>query len=291
MDIRSIVTSVDGGEESRLTLEAAIALGQRFRAHVDVLHVSSFSEMMLSTLQARQGVVEMAKPNENNVDEVEERALAARKMFDSYCVAENLTVLSEDHRGDDVAKGATFCWRRVVGHEGPELAKLGRISDLIVVPITAAWKSSAYSVIFETALFDTGRLVYAANPLACEVTGRKIAIAWDGSREAAASVGQALPFLSRADKVWVHTVREDNTAADPDSLASYLARHEVNCEFRAIERRNRSVGNALLRAAEEREVDLLVMGAYGQGIAEEGGYGGVTRTILQASKMPILLAH
>jgi nucleotide-binding universal stress UspA family protein len=291
MDIRSIVTSIDGSEESHLALEAAIGLGQRFAAHVDVLHVSSFSDIMLSEIQAQQEDVGKAAREGEKSDEVEQRAAEARRMFDKCCSDNNLVVLEQDEVVSSAPEVATVCWRQVVGHDSLEIARLGRISDLIVVPLTAAWGKSTYTVIFETALFDTGRLVYAANPLATGTSGQRIGVAWDGSREAAASIGQALPFMARAEEVWVHTVLEDHGAANPDSLTNYLGRHDITCEVRTIERRGRSVGRALLQAVEECDIDLLVMGAYGQSINEDGSYGGATRTILRAAKMPVLLAH
>lgn len=289
MDIRSIMTSIDGSAESGLALAAAIALGQRFNAHVDVLHVASFPDLMVSALRAARERGGSAIAGGNNSLEVENRARAARAMFERQCA--DLTVIPWRQAGARGSEGPTFSWRQVIGHDGPELARLGRISDLIVVPLAAARGPSAAAVAFETALFDTGRLVYAASPGAAATGARTMAIAWDGSREAAASVGQALPFLRRAAKVCVFTVREAGCGADPLALTQYLARHAIAGAVETIEPQGRSVGNALLQAVDRHGIELLVMGAYGQGITEDCDYGGVTRTILRAAQTPLLLAH
>jgi nucleotide-binding universal stress UspA family protein len=42
---------------------------------------------------------------------------------------------------------------------------------------------------------------------------------------------------------------------------------------------------------DDRQIDLLVMGAYGHTRARERLLGGATRTMLQSMTLPVLLSH
>ncbi len=57
------------------------------------------------------------------------------------------------------------------------------------------------------------------------------------------------------------------------------------------EKSNTPVGEALLAAAESENADLMVMGAYTRSRLRELVFGGVTRDILGAAGLPVLMAH
>jgi nucleotide-binding universal stress UspA family protein len=52
-----------------------------------------------------------------------------------------------------------------------------------------------------------------------------------------------------------------------------------------------SAGKALLERIERDRADYLVMGGYGHSRLRERLFGGVTRTLLSKSPIPLLLAH
>jgi nucleotide-binding universal stress UspA family protein len=53
----------------------------------------------------------------------------------------------------------------------------------------------------------------------------------------------------------------------------------------------RSVPDAIIETARERQADLLVMGAYGHSRLREFIFGGFTRRILDGVDLPVLLFH
>jgi nucleotide-binding universal stress UspA family protein len=53
----------------------------------------------------------------------------------------------------------------------------------------------------------------------------------------------------------------------------------------------REVGELLLSRAADVGADLLVMGCYGHSRLREYMLGGVTRTVLQAMTVPVLMSH
>ena len=122
-------------------------------------------------------------------------------------------------------------------------------------------------------------------------TGRRVLVAWNGSVQAVRALGAALPFLRRADSVTVATFDTPDEPAGPDhDIVPYLKRHGVDAALVAGSTRL-DVGECLLSLVADRNADLLVMGGYGRTRLRELLLGGVTRTILRAMTVPVLLAH
>ncbi|WP_295999043.1 universal stress protein [Rugamonas sp.] len=132
--------------------------------------------------------------------------------------------------------------------------------------------------------------------------GRHILIGWDGGKEAARAVTAALPLLQRA--AHVHLAIFDEEPGGPAGeqagadIAQYLARHGVASEtvVRHVKRQglftqSPAIGDAMLGLAAELGCDLLVLGAYGHSRLRETLLGGVTRNVLAATTLPVLMAH
>jgi nucleotide-binding universal stress UspA family protein len=126
--------------------------------------------------------------------------------------------------------------------------------------------------------------------------GERVLVAWDGRREASRALGDALPLLKRAGAVVIMTVSPDvdrptlNDIAQ-QRLAHYLRAHRVEAQMEKFDVRDRDVAAWLLSRAADLGIDLMVMGGYGHSRLQETVLGGVTRSILQAMTVPVLMAH
>lgn len=155
--------------------------------------------------------------------------------------------------------------------------------------------------------------------------GKRVLVAWHGTREAARAVGDAMPLLIGAEQVVVYEVDPVNVNGAAQ-LASHLADHGVKVEARHIVRSAETgaadavitasassdvalgrngiagsgrhsalhrpdVGDALLAAVSDTGADLLVMGAYGHSRLREFMLGGATRQILRQMTVPVLMSH
>uniref|UniRef100_UPI003F49107E universal stress protein n=1 Tax=Cupriavidus yeoncheonensis TaxID=1462994 RepID=UPI003F49107E len=127
--------------------------------------------------------------------------------------------------------------------------------------------------------------------------GKTILVAWNGSREAARAIHDALPFLRRADSVDVVSWGKSELSSDlwlsPARYAvEWLARHRVQAQLHDFEAAGgNDTGQMLLSRAADLGSDLIVMGAYGHGRMRELVLGGATRTILASMTVPVLLSH
>ena len=170
-----------------------------------------------------------------------------------------------------------------------------RLRDMAVFPLGAADESRRSLV--EGLVFGAGRPVLLLPETATRALSASfdtVAVAWDHSRPAARAVADALPLLERAKRVRVVTVVDEKRLAKPHSgveLCKHLARHGVEVTFDAVEAKGRAIGDALEAHAVERNVDLLVMGAYGHSRLREFILGGATRSILARPFTWTLVSH
>ena len=170
-----------------------------------------------------------------------------------------------------------------------------RISDLIVMGQDDGKVSEPMrEMLIEAAMFESGVPVmlvpYIGSPT---FSTDHVMIAWDGSRTAMRAVHAALPVLALAKKVSVVIVDKGQPrAGEPGAdLATYLSRHGLEVTIETIAKPQTRVGDALLNYVSDNAVDLVVMGGYGHSRMREFVLGGVTRTMLTAMTVPVLMAH
>jgi nucleotide-binding universal stress UspA family protein len=120
------------------------------------------------------------------------------------------------------------------------------------------------------------------------VPGGVVAVAWKPSRQASMAVRSALPWLRAARQVKLLVCGGDALTTTPE-LIRWLDRHSVPAQVQAVARQGQAVGPALLEAAQD--AGMLVMGAWGHSRALEWVLGGVTRSVLTQSTLPLWLLH
>lgn len=147
----------------------------------------------------------------------------------------------------------------------------------------------------QSVLIDSGRPALVV-PYAGDIAtvGRKVLIAWKASRESARAVSAALPLLQRAEQVHVVSWPEDEPAAVRGktlNLQRFLQLHGVESTLHQPGQPPREVGELLLSQAADLDADLMVMGCYGHSRLRQFVLGGVTRTVLRAMTVPVLMSH
>jgi nucleotide-binding universal stress UspA family protein len=148
----------------------------------------------------------------------------------------------------------------------------------------------------ESLVLTSGRPIIIFPPLATVSKVRRILVAWNAHREAIRAVADALPLLARAEAVEVLVVEDQHHAVDHEQepgvdMARHLARHGVQVAVRRLPSGGDAVGHLLLSQAVSFGADLVVMGAYGHSHLSEWVFGGVTRTVLHAASLPVLMSR
>lgn len=283
--IKQILAYIDGTERDWTVLDHALAVALRLVSHIDVVHVR-FDVRGVSVGKGYRHYTDrlLDVPVEHAVTEA---ATRARRHFEEWKAQCNLPLRET---GLAIHEPSTL-WREVVGYESDIVARLGRLSDLIVIARPNEHSSSSSLMALETALFDTCRPVLVVPEAAPMDLFHRPIIAWNGSLEAARAVGFALPFLSECEGgVDVFAAPERKHSTETEELQRYLSWHGIVAERLSVED-PRPIGMCLLAQASANQAGLIIMGAYTHGHYRQFLFGGVTRYVMEHAAIPILLAH
>jgi len=168
-----------------------------------------------------------------------------------------------------------------------------RLAALAVIDPDAAEGQGPLVDVFEGLLLEDGAAVLAPRG-ATEF--RTVAVAWDGSREAARALKAAGPILLQAERVKLIQAPDaveykDVAGADPDLARRWIERRGSPMVVETIEVKGEP-GKAVLEAVKEGGgADLLIAGAYGHTRLREAVFGGMTRSFLHTEGLSLLLAH
>jgi len=288
MPLAIVLAVIDGAPGSEAAMKAALEVGRRFSARIDLLHVEIDPASAVPVVGEGMSGAAVEQIIDSLQAEAETRRKEAERLFDQLCVAAKLPVVEPD----STPKAGEFsvAFHKVKGTEPDEVLRHGRLADLIVLARTGWEGDGGLSATFDGALFDSGRPVLLLPQAPVAGFGRSVAVAWDGSRESARAATAALPFLENAEKVIILTARETDHDAEPSQLAGFLAAHGVAGKTWAFSP-DGGIGDALLEEAGKAKADLLVMGAYGHSRLRELVLGGATRDVLVNAAIPVLMAH
>jgi nucleotide-binding universal stress UspA family protein len=188
-------------------------------------------------------------------------------------------------------------WRAAEGDTAAVLRLNARYADLVVSAQAEPSDEPDTRMLPHEIVLAAGRPVLFV-PYAGRFpdAGKRVLVAWDGGREAARAVSDALPFLARAESVEVSVFDPERAAGkhgeQPGAdIALYLSRHGVKVTVHRQSGAGYDVGAQILSRAADAAADLIVMGGYGHARVRELVLGGVTRTILESMTVPVLMSH
>lgn len=151
--------------------------------------------------------------------------------------------------------------------------------------------------VFEGVLMESGRgLLALPTGVKPPKAFKRIMIAWDATREAVRATVAAAPFFDRADAIKIVTVDAHPSSRGLDEapgaeFAAHLARGGRDVEVLNLDGQGRQISEVILSAAVDMDADLIVMGAFHHARLQQAIFGGVTRTLLETTRIPLLLAH
>jgi nucleotide-binding universal stress UspA family protein len=280
MGFKNLLVQIDGGKAAARRIDAAIGLAHGFDAHLTGLMVVGEPQI--------PGFVMAQMPAGAWDQTLRQLRLQAEAVADGFIAAAERAGLTADCRIDSALE--TEVARIVALHaRHADLAILGQADPDDPQPGGAG--------LIGDVVLSAGRPVLAIPYIGAGPTlGERVLVAWDGGREAARALNDALPFLKRAKTVSVVAINASRRPYGHGSqagadIALHLARHGVKVQAEALEIPDVSVGDALLSRLADAAADLLVMGAYGRSRFSETILGGATRTILGAMTVPVFMSH
>ena len=275
MALKDILVVVDDGRTAAARIDYAAELAQRHDAHLTGLLVITEPEIPAYVLAQIPAEARAAR-----VEQTRKWAAEVHAQFETSVAKAGLSDRSE--------------WIQRDGAPTEQTALLGRYADLIVAGQDDPDAEAFGRVDIAELVLSSGRPVLVV-PYAFRSggAGRHVLVAWNGSREAARAVGDAMPILEAAERVSVLAVDPGNELGDIPAadIARHLARHGIKVESAHMQSQSLEPSDVLLNRVADLSADMIVMGAYGHSQLRELVLGGVTRDVLRQMTVPVVMAH
>lgn len=259
--MRSILCPADSGHTLDDRVETALALARAVDGHVTFQIATPFAQM---ALWEPFGGAALSAVAINEVREQDERLAAQlNERLGRQDVAFDVSLIDEG---------------RVEG-----LAAASRFADVIVASLDDP-------SLEEVALEVRCPMLAVPRGVPMVAFDGPVLVAWDGGYESANALRASLPLLAKASAVHILTVREKSEDFPASDAASYLSRHGIHAEVHEAEP-NGTIAFTIEQAAMRLGAGLVVMGLFGKSRLRELLLGGVSRSMLDRSQVPLLLAH
>jgi nucleotide-binding universal stress UspA family protein len=265
-----VQTGAEASDATRTALAASLA--QRFGASLTGAHPTPATPVMsgfemganLASPVAEASLLQLV---EQESEEIERETSEAETLFKKAVEG----------------SGVTSSFVNISGDDASELTALARRADLTVLPATDA---------VDVAMGAGGPVLFVHPDWDSKPVGERVLLAWNGSRECARVLKDALPFLKGAKHIEVVVVgHEDASSGAEQDVPAFLAKHGCTAQARRVALLDLPVGEVLLRTAHQLDCDLIVMGLYGHGRLQESVLGGASRDVVRHARMPILVSH
>lgn len=184
-------------------------------------------------------------------------------------------------------------WRSDVAVPARFICKQARACDLVIASRQGIHdeQQGLMSSTPADLVMSAGRPVMVLPPLKERGSFNRVVVAWKDTSEARRAVWDSLPLLKRADTVFVLAVGPRELKEAVSDVAAYLTRHGIASRPVARSAGEISVGDDIIQFADDEGADLIVSGAFGQSRAREWIFGGVTRDLLNETRVCCLLSH
>jgi nucleotide-binding universal stress UspA family protein len=275
--LKDIIVNLTVDAAHDVAADYAISVGRAFEAHLagigfayePVIPGSVFGSMAVELIETQR-------------KEFERAARSAISYFEDAARRVGLAVESRLQTAALAEAAGTF-------------GALARRFDLSVLAQAEPNKLPGRELIIEAALFESGRPVLVVPYIQREgLKLDRVMVCWDGGRNAARAIGDAMPFLARAKAVEVVVIAGDPGKRDEipgADIAHHLARHGLKVTLQRIVVRDLDVANTILSHAADAGTDFIVMGGYGHSRLREFVLGGATRGMLASMTAPTLMSH
>jgi nucleotide-binding universal stress UspA family protein len=278
MSLKDILVHVDSTPASRTRLRLGLTLARHFSAQLSGLHV--IPEPDVPPYFKPSIVARIAKIYAENAREAADlaEALFREELKDA---------------------GAAAAWECVAGDMAEMITERARFTDLLMLGQFDTENPHGISAFLlpEKVVFGVASpILVVPSAGAFGDIGKRIVATWNGSREAARAIRDAMPLLKHAEQVLLLAVDLNrqghiHDGADASQLAAHLGRHGIQIVVEEVSPGRATVAETLLTQAAEFGADLMVMGAYGHSRIWEFVVGGTTPDVLERTQIPVLISR
>jgi nucleotide-binding universal stress UspA family protein len=274
--IKDVMVHLDGTAADEVRLAAGNDIADVFHSHIvglflNVLPVLIVPENGIGSMQS----AELLNQARTAGDKVEEKLSQRLTRLQKPVELRRFDILN-DTAGDVAAREA-------------------RTADAFVA-LRPNGASRGAEELVEGVLFGSGRHVWLLpTRKSAKAAFDRILVAWNGSRESARALAEALPYLHKAKEAVV-VVIDETSATEGQAIVgkdaiNHLRHHGITAVLHRAIVRDNDIAATLIAEARRLKSDLIVMGGYGHSRLREWLLGGATYKLLHKSPVPLLIAH
>jgi nucleotide-binding universal stress UspA family protein len=277
MSVKTILVHLANDPAHTTRLELALRFAKRYGGHVIALFIASDIGMPHAVTGRGASAAYLRAATES----ARKRAEELEAEFERSCEQANVS----------------YDWLVVEGDHVELLSKHAHAADMIIV---SQQPEEYLEDHFRRSLPE--ELVLAAGlpvlvlprdyKIGEHLPGRRILVAWKGTREALRAVRDARPLMETAEQVQIMTVGPTTRdALSEQEIVRFLRRHGIEARAHNLPDHGGDTGQIILDFAHSQGADLIVAGAYGRSRLRELIMGGVSRRLMRDSDIPVLSAH
>lgn len=257
----------DPGQEARL--QAALDVTRAVGGHLTCIDVTPIPVVMGEFESATLGVMVMADARAGEADN--------RRRTEARLV------------NDDVP----WTWVDATGDISGSIERASTLADLIVVNnrLDSGIGPDMREVAGRTAVrTDRPVLAVPQDQAGLNLRG-SVLVAWDGSPAADSALRAAVPLLKFAEKVTLFEIDDGSLGALAEEAAAYLSRYGIHPVVKRERARLTRASPIILSEIALGQYAYSVIGSYGRGRMAQSLFGGVTRSLLTSSRVPVFMAR
>ncbi|NHO31122.1 universal stress protein [Acetobacter fallax] len=289
-EVRKILLPISSARNA----EAAFVLGRnfarRFNAHLAVLHVSPDGRDIapLAGEGLTGGMVEELMSAAER--EGSKRTREVHHAFEMFAERSGIAVVAP--RIPFPQEEPSMSFNIIKGSESEIVPWHARLSDFTLVPHPDSGDEVSSSEALHAVLFDSGRPAVIAPRAPMTHMIKRVAIAWNGTAEAASALRGVIAWASTAERVRVlHCGDYQRRGPTAREVVDYLSMHNITADRVEFAPIDRDVGRGLLGACQDFGADMLAMGAYSHSRLRQLILGGVTRHVLEEATLPVIMSR
>lgn len=269
--MRTILLHIHNDAEQESRLQVALDLARLDGGHISCVQVAPVEIFAADPYGGMFGLAAI-------VDTIHEQDRMARLSIEARLLRE----------------GVAWDWKCFDGSVVETLIAEARLADIVLLSQPIAGRQTPdqpMPIVGDIALHTRAPVLMVPTGYRRFEASGNVILAWNGSSEAAHALRLSLPLLAHAACVHVVEVSDDARGLPSTAAAVWLARHGIASELHDWPAKGRRASVALLHAVAELDGHYVVMGAYGHSRLRETVLGGVTRELIEATTVPLLLAH
>ncbi|MFQ5751620.1 MAG: universal stress protein [bacterium] len=277
--IKSILLSVDGSVYTDAQVKHCIQLAKAFQSKINVITIVDVRFFEWAVAMGTDGFVPVIP---STVYQKESRKILESK---ADAVLKKCSSIIEK-------EGLVFELEKIHGPPADIISEKSHLVDLLIMGARgefARWESKLVGATLEAVVRQCNKPIFITPQKFKKISN--ILIAYDGSSKANKALQMAGFFATKLPAPVTILTVNDNEQIQKKFLQeakTYLEPYQISMEFIGT---SGSPEKEIVRISEEKQCDLIIMGAFGHSRIRVAILGSTTEQVMRKSKIPLLLCR